>query len=61
MKQEKEVYTIVHKATSRHYDTNEEMFFSESWESTQDTKKYLQMIINNNLEKFEGCEIITNN
>ena len=61
MKQDKEVHTIVHKATNRHYDTNEETFLPDSWECTKDTKKYLQMIINNNPDKFEGCEIITNN
>lgn len=56
----KETYTIVKRGTDTHYDTNDERFYSGSWERTQDSKSYLLMLIKNNPEKFEGCKIQNN-
>jgi len=53
----KETFTIVKKGTDTHYDTNDECFYNGNWERTQDSKKYLEMIMRNNPEKFEECEI----
>lgn len=58
-KMEKETYTIVHKS-GKHYDTNDEGFYDSNWERTQDKKAYLEMLIQNNPEKFEGCQIEDN-
>jgi len=55
-----EKYTIINTATGNHYDTNDCRFYSDSWEITLDTEKYLKMLIENNLEKFEGCKIVKN-
>jgi hypothetical protein len=55
-----ETFTIVKTGTDSHYDPNEERFYSASWERTQDSKEYLQMVMENNPEKFEGCEIQDN-
>ena len=55
-----ETFTIVKKGTDTHYDTNDERFYNSNWERTQDSKEYLEMIMRNNPEKFEGC-IIENN
>tara|TARA_R110001632_G_scaffold175286_1_gene294991 strand:+ start:224 stop:559 length:336 start_codon:yes stop_codon:yes gene_type:complete len=52
-----ENYTIVVKNTGTHYDTNEESFLGGKWEKTKDTKEYLEQLIKNNPNKFEGCEI----
>tara|TARA_R110000824_G_scaffold39200_1_gene118803 strand:- start:2367 stop:2669 length:303 start_codon:yes stop_codon:yes gene_type:complete len=52
-----ENYTIVVKNTGKHYDTNEESFLGDKWEKTKDTKEYLEQLIKNNPNKFEGCEI----
>jgi len=57
----KETFTIVKKGTDTHYDTNDERFYSGSWERTQDKKEYLEMIMKNNPEKFDGCVIVNNN
>lgn len=56
----KETYTIVQKLSGYHYDTNDKRFYSDSWERSQDTKKYLEQLIENNPEKFEGFEIQDN-
>ena len=50
-------YTIVKKGTDTHYDTNDERFYDGHWDRTQDSKKYLKMIMKNNPEKFKGCII----
>jgi len=55
-----EKHTIVNLNTSDHYDTNDERFYGQSWERTLDSKSYLQRLIINNPEKFEGCEIEKN-
>ena len=52
-----ERFTIVSKSGTTHYDTNDERFYSDSWERTLDKKSYLQDLINNNPEKFDGCKI----
>ncbi len=54
-----EIYTLVNPKNGNHYDTNDEIFYDESWVKTLDTKEYLQNLIDNNPEKFEGY-IITN-
>lgn len=56
----KEIYTIVHTPSGYHYDTNEEKFYSDEWEWTEDNKIYLEMLVNNNPEKFKDC-VIQNN
>ena len=53
----REYYTIVNPATGSHYDTNDERFYSESWEKTKDSKPYLKNLIRNNPNKFEGFKI----
>jgi len=55
-----EKFTIVKKGTDNHYDTNDERFYGGSWERTQDSKEYLERIMKNNPEKFEGCIIEEN-
>ena len=51
-----ETFTIVKKGTDTHYDTNDQIFYDGSWERTLDSKLYLEMLISNSPEKFEGCE-----
>jgi hypothetical protein len=53
-----EIYTLINPKTGSHYDTNDERFYEDSWEKTGDTKDYLQTLIENNPEKFEGYKII---
>ena len=55
-----ETFTIVKKGTDNHYDTNDERFYGGTWERTQDSKKYLERIMENNPDKFEGCVIEVN-
>ena len=55
-----EIYTLVNPKTGSHYDTNDERFYSVLWDTTGDTKEYLQTLIENNPEKFEDY-IITDN
>jgi len=52
-----EDYTIVNQKTQKHYDTNEEKFLNESWNRTLDKREYLELLISNNPEKFQDCEI----
>jgi len=56
-----EIYTLVNPKNGNHYDTNDERFYDDSWDETGDTKEYLQTLIDNNPEKFEDYNIITNN
>ena len=58
----KETYTIVKKGSSQEsrYDTNDQRFYGDNWERTQDSKEYLERLIKNNPEKFEGCIIEDN-
>jgi formiminotetrahydrofolate cyclodeaminase len=58
----KETYTIVKKGSSQesHYDTNDQRFYGDNWERTQDSKEYLERLIKNDSEKFEGCIIEDN-
>ena len=56
----KETYTIIKKGTDTHYDTNDERFYEENWDRTQDTKDYLKMLIKNNPDKFIECIIVNN-
>ena len=53
-------YTIVKNHGESHYDTNDERFYSDSWERTQDSKSYLKTLIKNNPEKFGECHIENN-
>lgn len=53
-------FTIVRNNNIDHYDTNDERFYSDSWERTLDSKDYLEILIINNLEKFEDCKIVEN-
>ena len=53
-----EIYTIV--KLGQHYDTNDERWYSDSWECTKDSKDYLEMLIKNNPTKFQDCSIIAN-
>lgn len=57
-----QTYTIVRPGTNEnsHYDTNDNRFYSDSWERTQDYLEYLENLIKNYPEKFENC-IIENN
>ena len=55
-----ETFTIVKKGSDNHYDTYDERFYTGSWQRTQDSKEYLEMIMKNNPEKFEECEIENN-
>ena len=55
-----ETFTIVKKGSDNHYDTYDERFYAGSWHRTQDSKEYLEMIMKNSPEKFEGC-VIENN
>jgi len=54
-----EAYTIVRQGGS-HYDTNDEKFYSDSWDCTLDAKEYLENLIKNNPNKFRDCQIIIN-
>jgi len=53
-----EIYTIV--KLGQHYDTNDERWYSDSWEVSKDSKEYLEMLIKNNPTKFQDCSIIAN-
>ncbi len=53
-----EIYTIV--KLGQHYDTNDDCWYSNSWECTKDSKDYLEMLISNNPTKFRDCSIIAN-
>ena len=53
-----EAYTIV--KSGGHYDTNDERFYSDSWDCTLDKKEYLENLIKNNPNKFRDCQIIIN-
>lgn len=55
-----ETFTIVQKSTGHHYDTNDQRFYAENWERSDDSKDYLQQLIENDPEKFVGCEIQNN-
>jgi len=55
-----ENFTIIKKGTDLHYCTEDQRFYNDSWERTSDTKEYLEMLIENNPEKFEGCVIEVN-
>jgi hypothetical protein len=54
-----ETFTIVH-SSGKHYDTIEEKFLASNWERTMDSKAYLERIMENDKEKFEGCKIENN-
>lgn len=56
----KETFTIVNYKTGQHYDTNDERFYDESWERTQDFKSYLDTLIKNNPDKFQEFKIENN-
>jgi len=53
-----EIYTIV--KLGQHYDTNDERWYSDSWEVSKDSRDYLEMLIKNNPTKFQHCSIIAN-
>ena len=53
-----EAYTIVKPGS--HYDTNDEKFYSDSWDCTLDKKEYLENLIKKNPNKFRDCQIIIN-
>lgn len=55
-----ETFTIVNEKNGKHYDTNDERFYDESWERTMDSKQYLETLMDNNPEKFEGFKIVDN-
>ena len=55
-----ENYTIVNPKTDIHYDSNDQRFYGGNWEQTNDTKEYLEQLIQSNPEKFEGCKIQKN-
>jgi len=52
-----EKYTLINPITGYHYDTNDERFYNESWEKTLDSKTYLELLVGNSPEKFEGFKI----
>jgi len=56
-----ETFTIVKKGTDTHFDTNDRRFYAGNWDRTGDTREYLEMLMSNDPEKFEGCEIVDNN
>jgi len=43
-----------------YYNTNDEKFYNSSWERTNDKREYLQMLMDNDKEMFEGCVIEEN-
>ncbi len=53
-------YTLVNPKNGKHYDTNDERFYDDNWERTQDSKEYLQRLVSNNPEKFEDFKIVEN-
>lgn len=56
----KETFTLVNIKTGSHYDTNDEKFYGDNWERTQDTKEYLELLKSNNPEKFKDYTIEDN-
>jgi len=56
----KDKYTLVNPKNGKHYDTNDKRFYDDNWERTKDSKNYLEQIVGNNPEKFEGFNIVKN-
>lgn len=57
MENTKEMYYIQNEETQKYYDTDDEKWYPDNWVPTLDTKEYLEMLMDNNPEKFEGCTI----
>ena len=50
-------FYILNTKTDESFDTNENRFYSASWEVELEEKSYLETVIANNPEKFENCVI----
>ena len=50
-------FTIVDVSGTMYYDTYDFRFYPVDWNKTYDSKEYLQSLIENNPDEFEGCSI----
>lgn len=51
-------FYIWNTKTDESYDTNENRFYSASWEPELEEKAYLETLIKNDPEKFKDCKIV---
>jgi hypothetical protein len=50
--------TIVHMGNGFNYDPIERRFFSPNWEVMLNTYDYLRELMDEDPERFEGCQIV---
>lgn len=53
-----ERFYITNKKSQTNYDPIEGVLFPSQWEVELSTKEYLETLISNNPEFFQGCEIV---
>ena len=54
----KATFYIWNTKTDENFDTNENRFYSNSWEPELEEKSYLETLMVNNPEKFKDCKIV---
>ena len=54
-------FYIWNTKTDESFDTNENRFYSASWEVELEEKSYLETVMDNSPEKFENCIIVDKN
>lgn len=54
-------FYIWNTKTDESFDTNENRFYSASWDVELEEKNYLETVIANYPEKFENCIIVDRN
>ncbi len=52
-------YYIWNTKTDESFDTNENRFYSVSWDVVFEEKDYLETIIKNDVERFVNCIIVS--
>ena len=54
-------FYIWNTKTDESFDTNENRFYSASWDVELEEKSYLETVMANSPEKFENCIIVDKN
>lgn len=49
---------IINPLTGYHYDTMEAKFLHQIWEPELQSREYLEDLMKNDRQKFEGCVIV---
>ena len=57
----KNSFYIWNTKTDESFDTNENRFYSASWDVELEEKSYLETLIANDAERFENCIIVDTN